>query len=272
MKLHTEWVRYGNEGQYVGLLQKPSRADGPLPVVIVIQEIWGVDDHIEDVARRFAEAGYVSFAPDLYAVDGKRPTVLAADRVEAVKAFLDTMPSTAWHSPEARQAEMDKLPEAERGAIQETFATLFGGLQMDRYTGALTAASSFLRDQCEHTKGQGVVSVGFCMGGALSALLACLDPQLAGAAIFYGNAPAADRLHAIACPVRGFYGALDGRITDAVPEFAMAMETAGKDFAYTVYEGAQHAFFNDTRKSYQVTAARDAFAQTLAFFRAALDR
>jgi len=270
MKLHSEWVRYGDDKQYSGLLLKPANVEGPLPVVLVIQEIWGVDEHIEDVAGRFAAAGYVAFAPDLYAQGGERIAALSKPRVEEVKSFLDTLPTSAWQNPEERTAAMERLPDGPRERIQGTFGTLFGGLNLDSYTAALAATTSYLREDCEHTKGQGIATVGFCMGGALSVLLSTKDAQLRGAVIFYGRAPSTELLSTIACPVRGFYGGLDKGITDAVPAFAAAMQTAGKDFAYTVYEGAHHAFFNDTRKSYHVVAARDAFAQSLQFFRSVL--
>ncbi|MCY0875183.1 MAG: dienelactone hydrolase family protein [Firmicutes bacterium] len=270
MQLHTEVVRYGKDQAFSGLLMKPERATGLLPAVIVIQEIWGVDEHIEDVTRRFAEAGYVAFAPDLYAKQGERLAGLDKDRVEAVKAFLETVPPSAWQNAEERAAAMEKLPDGPRQQIQQTFATLFGGLDRAEFATMLTSAAAWLRDECAYSKGQGVVSIGFCMGGALSGRLACLDPQLRGAAIFYGDAPSNELLSAIQCPVRGFYGGLDPRITNAVPGFAQAMKDAGKDFAYTVYDDAQHAFFNDSRRSYHVTASRDAFAQTLSFFHTVL--
>jgi carboxymethylenebutenolidase len=65
----------------------------------------------------------------------------------------------------------------------------------------------------------------------------------------------------------GFYGGLDARINAGLPAFAEAMGTAGKAFEHQVYDGAAHAFFNDTRPSYHVGAARDAFARVLEFFR-----
>ena len=68
----------------------------------------------------------------------------------------------------------------------------------------------------------------------------------------------------------GLYGSLDANITTQVPAFAEAMKGAGKRFEPVVYEGAQHAFFNDTRPAYHGGAARDALARVLSFFRAEL--
>jgi carboxymethylenebutenolidase len=105
------------------------------------------------------------------------------------------------------------------------------------------------------------------MGGGLSALLACEEPELAGAAIFYGSAPPLESIPGIACPVVGFYGALDQRINAGLPAFTEAMKNAGKAFESHLYEGAGHSFFNDCRPSYEVHAARDSFARLLEFLR-----
>lgn len=266
MKLSEEWVRYGEEHQYTGFAVRPERAVEALPTVVVIQEIWGVDVHIEDVARRFAEAGYLAFAPDLYAKGGERPAVYARDRIDAVKKFLDSVPPSVWHSDEQRKEALANLPEAQSRAISETFGALFGGLKMELYTDQLVATTAFLRDMYPASRGQKVGSVGFCMGGALSALLASMDPALAGSVVFYGSSLAADAVARVQCPIVGFYGSLDQRITDTVPTLETAMNQAGKSFVAHVYEGAQHAFFNDTRASYHVSAARDAWARTLLFF------
>ena len=64
MSVKGEWVSYGSERGYLAF---PPRAALPLPSVVVIQEIFGVVEHIEDVTRRIAAAGYVALAPDLYA-------------------------------------------------------------------------------------------------------------------------------------------------------------------------------------------------------------
>ena len=104
------------------------------------------------------------------------------------------------------------------------------------------------------------------MGGGLSTLLACEEPELAGAAVFYGTAPEAERIARINCPVVAFYGGNDKRVNEGIPAFEQAMHQAGKSFEYRVYEGANHAFFNDTGPAYDVNAARDSFARLLTFF------
>jgi carboxymethylenebutenolidase len=145
---------------------------------------------------------------------------------------------------------------------------IFGGLgDLDAHLEPVLAAARFLRERHEPTRGQRIGAVGFCMGGALAGRLACADPQLAAAVVFYGSAPPEDRLERIACPVLGLYGALDARITDAVPALAAAMKARGKRFEPVVYAGAHHAFFNDERPVYDVDAARDATARVLAFLR-----
>ncbi|QSO50382.1 dienelactone hydrolase family protein [Alicyclobacillus curvatus] len=266
MPLNTGFIRYGQDEEYIGYVARPEKVNKALPAVIVFQEIWGVDDHIQDVTRRFGEAGYVAFAPDLYARNGERVQGLGAERIIAVKNFLENMPPTAWHDAAERDKALAELPGNQGQLVGETFSRLFGGLDMDNYTHQLLATTQFLSQEFEASKGQKIGSVGFCMGGALSAHLAGHYQALAGAVMFYGRAPKPEVLEKIACPVRGFFGDLDVQLTSTIPAFAEAMKAAGKDFEYTVYEGAHHAFFNDTRRSYNVDASRDAFTKTLDFF------
>jgi len=268
MATKTQWVNYG---EYSGYLAYPETATLPLPGIIVIQEVWGVDAHIEDVTRRFAGAGYAALAPDLFAVGGARPEALTQDRIREAQAFTTRTPPGAWADPTLRETELLKLPEPEQSHVRETVGTLFagmgaGGLRLDRYVEPLKKSVGYLRNECTVTQGQKVGCVGFCMGGGLSGLLACNDETLSGAVLFYGSSPSADLVSNIACPVLAFYGGLDARVNAGLPGFVEAMQKAGKQFEHHVYEGALHGFFNDGRKSYNVNAARDAFARTLSFF------
>jgi len=265
MPVHTEWVRFG---PHAGYLARPGRAVAPLPAVLVIQEVWGVDDHIEDVTRRLAAAGYAAFAPDLFWEGEGRPAVLARERVAEVQVFLASLPPTAWSDEAVRAEGLALRPTAEAARIEATRQAIMAPLgRLASYVPLLRDAVRHLRGQCPATLGQPVACIGFCMGGGLTALLACEEPELAGAAIFYGSAPPLDKVKDIACPVMGFYGGLDARINAGLPAFAEAMAVAGKRFEYQVYEGAAHAFFNDARPVYHAGAARDAFSRLLTFLR-----
>lgn len=264
MGVNTEWMTYGENGEYTGYIAHLDQLKSNAPAVIVIQEVWGVDDHIQNVTRRFAEAGYIAFSPDLYSRNGEREEVLKTDRIGEVKQFLESVPPTAWGNDEERKKILASYPEDKQRRITETMQTLFGGLDPENYIAQLTATSDLLRKS--YTNEKGVGAVGFCLGGALSAALATQDPELKGAIIFYGRPPEPDTLKNISCPVIGFYGGKDPGITSKVPDLAEAMKTNGKSFNYTVYEEAGHAFFNDSRVSYNPDAARDAFANSLKFF------
>lgn len=276
MELTAEWLSYeGPGGEVSAYMARPRAARGPLPAVVVIQEIWGVDGHIADVAERVAASGYVALAPDLYSAGGGRPEVLSSERVEAAKAFLNTIPPQRWMEvlgdDERRAQELAKLPEGQGEQVGETIGALFGGAQdMDGHLATLKAAVSFLRTH-EACEGRAIGSVGFCLGGGLSALLACSDAGLGAAAVFYGSSPDAERVKDIGCPLRGFYGRDDPRIVGGLPDFEAALAEAGADFELRIYPETPHAFFNDTRPSYRQEAARDAWAHALALFAQQLD-
>jgi carboxymethylenebutenolidase len=269
MSLHSEWVRYGSSREYSGLAVWPERAQLPLPAVIVIQEAWGVNDHIEDVTRRFAQAGYVAFAPDLFAREGQRPPLLSRGALDDLLAFVNEAGPMVFRDMELRKAALAKLPDDQAKRMGDTMTALFGTAlsQLDLYVPHVTEAAKYLRTQLPASKGRKIASVGFCMGGSVSALLACHDPELAGAAVFYGGAPPDDQMPKINCPVIAFHGSTDARLITALPAFQEAMKKHGKSLETHVYEGAQHAFFNDIRPSYNSDAVRDSFARVLEFFR-----
>jgi carboxymethylenebutenolidase len=266
MSVTGEWIRYGGGSGYFA---RPARATAGLPGVLVIQEVGGVNGHIEDVTRRVAAAGYAALAPDLFAIDGRRPEALARERIDEAFGFAATLPPGAMFDPAKRDVEIGKLDKAEGKRILETFSQMFSFAAPGRASslmGLLSRSFRHLREERAETLGQKIACVGFCMGGGLSALLACEEPELSGAAVFYGNAPPVEKIPGIVCPVIAFYGAKDVRVNAGIAGFQQAMGAAGKSFDPHVYEGAGHAFFNDDAASYDVHAARDAWARLMAFF------
>jgi carboxymethylenebutenolidase len=272
MKLTAEWIDYESpSGAVAAYLARPLAADAPVPAVLVLQEVWGVDGHIADVVERVASAGYLALAPDLYSAGGGRPATLEAGRLERAKAFLNTIPTGQWMTvlgDDTKRAEaLGVLPDDEAQEVGETISGLFGGAGGDtaRHLQVLRAAVDHVRAH-PACAGRSVGSVGFCLGGGLSALLACEEPELGAAVIFYGGSPEAEQLASIRCPVRGFYGREDPRIVSGLPAFDAALAEAGVDRELRVYPDTGHAFFNDTRPSYRPEAARDAWGRMLAFF------
>lgn len=278
MELASEWVTYdGPSGSVSAYLAHPESALGLLPGVIVIQEIWGVDEHIVDLTERFATAGYLAVAPDLFSPpEGKRPPALTVERMNLAKRFLNSLPPAEWGAvmgdPARREEAVSKLPDGQGAQVGETIDQVWGGPVRDTEANVahLRGAFTFVRTH-PACGGQAVASIGYCMGGGLSARLACAEPELGAAAIYYGGAPESDQIAKIRCPIRGFYGQNDPRIMEGVPAFEKALSAAGVDHELRVYPDAGHAFFNDGRPSYNAEAARDAWARTLQFFAEALD-
>ncbi|HEY1557498.1 MAG TPA: dienelactone hydrolase family protein [Kofleriaceae bacterium] len=272
MKLTTSTVEL--PGQMAGYFAHPGVKE-PVPGVIVIQEIWGVDAHMRDVADRFAAAGYAAIAPDLFSRGGGRPPELSEPRMEATKSFLDALPPNSWGNlmdPSKRDGELARLAEPERSSVGGTVARLFNPerfASLPSYVQNLVEIAAWLRARPE-VGGRKVGAVGYCMGGGLAGALAAADPALSASVIYYGQPPAADQVGTIGCPVLVLVGAEDARLVAPVEAFAQAMQAAGKPIESHVYPATPHAFFNDTRGSYRVTAARDSWARTLALFARAL--
>ena len=87
-----------------------------------------------------------------------------------------------------------------------------------------------------------VVVAGFCWGGRQSFRFATNDKDVKAAFVFYGDAPSETDMKKIGCPVYGFYGESDARITAAVPMVSESMKKASKQYDPVTYEGAGHGF------------------------------
>jgi carboxymethylenebutenolidase len=141
-----------------------------------------------------------------------------------------------------------------------------GKLDMKNVMSDLNASLDFLNAH-PNVKKDKLASIGFCWGGARSFLLATEPNKLKAAVVFYGTAPTNEQLARVHCPVLGIYGETDTRITSKVPEVDAEMKKLKKSYEYKIYDGAGHAFFNDTGDRYNAEAAQDAWVRTLAFLK-----
>ena len=115
-----------------------------------------------------------------------------------------------------------------------------GKLPDAQVTGDLNAAADYVK-ALPAANGKLVVA-GFCWGGGKSFLLACERTDLKAACVFYGTPPPAASMKKIQCPVYGFYGGNDGRVTLTVTNAVADMKSAGKTYEPVVYDGAGHGF------------------------------
>lgn len=110
--------------------------------------------------------------------------------------------------------------------------------------------------------------VGFCWGGAMANNLAVKLPGLKAAVAFYGRQPAADDVSNIKAAVQLHYGGLDERVNAGIPAYEEALKKHNTRYELYMYEGANHAFHNDTAPSrYNEAAAKLAWERTIAFFK-----
>jgi carboxymethylenebutenolidase len=110
--------------------------------------------------------------------------------------------------------------------------------------------------------------VGFCWGGAMSNNLAVKVPALKAAVAFYGRQPAAEDVSKIKAAVQLHYGALDERVNAGIPAYEEALKKNNTRYELYLYEGANHAFHNDTAPArYNEAAAKLAWQRTIEFFK-----
>lgn len=108
---------------------------------------------------------------------------------------------------------------------------------------------------------------GFCFGGGLTWRMATEVPELKAAVPFYGPAPDLAKVPSIKAAVLGIYGGNDARINAGIPALEAALKAANIRYQIKIYEGANHAFHNDTGANYKKDAAEDAWNLTLNWFK-----
>jgi len=143
--------------------------------------------------------------------------------------------------------------------------TLMGKLDRDATDKNFIAAVQFLKTHPQTTGKVGCT--GFCWGGRMTNVVAVNAPDLLAAVPFYGSQPAAEDVPKINAALLCHYGGEDARINAGIEAFEAALKAAGKEYQIFIYEGAGHAFFNDTGSRYDKAAADLAWERTIAFFK-----
>jgi carboxymethylenebutenolidase len=116
-----------------------------------------------------------------------------------------------------------------------------------------------------------VGAIGFCWGGGISNLRAVQSPDLAAVVTFYGLVPPAAEVSKIKARIQLHYAGNDQRVNAAIPEYEAALKSVGVSYEKFMYEGAEHAFNNDTNAArYNKAAAELAWSRAIEFLKANL--
>lgn len=213
------------------------------PGLILIHEIWGLDEHIKDVTKRFSKEGYVVLAPDLF-----------------FGTLIENSVSPDLFAQMGNPKTRDEAQKKMRAALAPMQSPEFAKDMMHK----LEMCFNYLEEQeyCNGTIGV----LGFCFGGSYSFALAAEQPKVKVAIPFYGQAPSEGQIEKISCPILAFYGEQDENLMKTLPELKEMMKKHRKHFQEVVYPNCGHAFFNDTNpKRYNKEAATDAWPKTLTF-------
>jgi carboxymethylenebutenolidase len=224
-----------SDGSIPAYLAAPLDQSG-LPVVLVIQEIFGVHEHIRDVARRLAKLGYLAIAPDLYHRQGD---VSGLDRIERVREVV------------ARVPDAQVLADLDAALA---FATSHGG---DASRVAVTGFCWGGRITWLYAAHQPKLKAAVAWYGRLIGEPTTLQPT------FPFNV-----LASLKAPVLGLYGGQDQGIPlEHVRKAQAALERSHTESRIYVYPDAPHAFYADYRPSYRKSAADDGFERLQRWFK-----
>jgi carboxymethylenebutenolidase len=225
------------DGEIPGYRAMPA-AGGPFPVVLVVQEVFGVHEHIRDICRRFAKQGYLAVAPELY----------------------------------ARQGDVSKITD-----VQEIFTRVVSKVPDAQVMADLDAAANWA-GKSGHGDLKRLGITGFCWGGRIVWLYAAHNARLKAAVAWYGRLVGTpndltpqypiDLAAKLKAPVLGLYGGADASIPrDTIERMRKALQAAGSPSQIIVYPDAPHGFHADYRPSYRKEAAQDGWNRLLEWFK-----
>jgi carboxymethylenebutenolidase len=200
---HQEWVKVENGKRKVESFVVYPEVKEKATAVLVIHEIFGLSDWARLVTDEFAEAGYIAIAPDL----------------------LSGMGPNGGGTAE----------------LGQNVGKTIQSLPPDQITADLNAVAAYVA-KLPACNGK-VIVTGYCWGGGQSFRYASNNKDLKAALVFYGTGPTDENvIKKINCPVYGFYGGNDARVTATVEKSKELMKSAGKTYEPVIYEGAGHGF------------------------------
>jgi carboxymethylenebutenolidase len=226
------------DGDMVAYRAMPATGTG-FPVVLVVQEIFGVHEHIKDVCRRFAKLGYFAISAELYARQGD------VSKITEIPKIVSEVVS--------------KVPDAQVMA------------DLDACVAYAKASGKANADKLAVT--------GFCWGGRITWLYAAHNQAVKAGGAWYGRLVGAtnplqpknpiDLVAQINAPVLGLYGGADGGIpNDTVEQMRAALKAAGKKSEIILFPDMPHGFNADYRPTYRKAAADEAMTKLAAWFKA----
>ena len=230
-------VRIPAEGVMLPAYMAHPEQGGQWPLILVVQEIFGVHEHIKDVCRRLAKLGYLAIAPELFFRQGD------VSRLKDSNEIISTVVS--------------KVPDA------QVMADLDAVVAWAEHTGMVQAGK--------------VGIAGFCWGGRITWLYAAHSARVKAGVAWYGRLEGASNplqpVHPLAmasqlqAPVLGLYGGADAGIpVESVEKMRAALAAHGNGSEIVLYPDAPHAFFADYRPSYRKEAAEDGWRRLQAWF------
>jgi carboxymethylenebutenolidase len=227
----------GKEGEMPAYRAMPDKG-GPFPVVLVVEEIFGVHEHIKDLCRRLAKAGYLAVAPELF----------------------------------ARQGDVSKITD-----IQEIISKVVSKVPDAQVMSDLDSTVAWVKKEGKgDTAKLGIT--GFCWGGRVVWLYAAHNKDLKAGVAWYGRLVGKpddlkpknpiDLVASLKAPVLGLYGGKDTGIPqDTVEQMRKALKEEKKTGEIVVYPDVGHAFNADYRPSYNKEAAEDGWKRMLDWFK-----
>lgn len=234
----SQEITIGNDGvkAYVAM----PTAQGCYPTIVVLQEIFGVNDHIKAVTDRLAHLGYIAIAPHIY------------HRQQPDFAVGYTEPEVVLGRKYKVATKAEELIKDIKDAIA--------------YTQTLSKV-----------KPKAIGAIGFCFGGHVAYLAACKLPEIQVTASFYGagivnlcpgeNFPTVDLTSQITGKMYCFFGQEDNLIPlEEVEQIKRSLKDQTIDHQVIIYPNVGHGFFCDRRDSYNQSAADQAWLKTQELF------